>query len=52
MTKRNGYICLILYGHEEKRYILHLKGVIIGYTIISNIGVLISMGNDLSLSAV
>ncbi|KAL5581848.1 hypothetical protein UlMin_014290 [Ulmus minor] len=32
---RNAYICLIYYGHGEKRYILHPRGTIIGDTIVS-----------------
>ncbi|KAK8623673.1 hypothetical protein V6N13_065036 [Hibiscus sabdariffa] len=49
---RNAYICLIHYGDGEKRYILHLRGAIIGDTIVSGTEVPIKMGNALPLSAV
>ena len=49
---RNAYICLIHYGHGEKRYILHPRGTIIGDTIVSGTEVPIKMGNALPLSAV
>ncbi|KAL5555602.1 hypothetical protein UlMin_037838 [Ulmus minor] len=46
---QNAYICLIHYGHGEKRYILHPRGTIIGDTIVSGIEVPIKMGNALPL---
>ncbi|XP_035830752.1 50S ribosomal protein L2, chloroplastic-like [Helianthus annuus] len=49
---QKAYICLIHYRDGEKRYILHLKGAIIGDTIVSGTEVPINMGNTLPLSVV
>ncbi|KAJ8444256.1 hypothetical protein Cgig2_024582 [Carnegiea gigantea] len=46
---QNAYICLILYGDGEKRYILHPRWTIIGDTIFSRTKGPIKMGNDLPL---
>ncbi|KAE9587498.1 50S ribosomal protein L2 [Lupinus albus] len=48
----NAYICLTHYGDGEKRYILHPRWAIIGYTIVSGTKVPIKMRNALPLSAV
>ncbi|KAG8489457.1 hypothetical protein CXB51_017816 [Gossypium anomalum] len=50
---RNAYICLIHYGDDEKRYILHPRGAIIGDTIVSgtaihNIEITLGRGGQLT----
>nr|YP_010471659.1 ribosomal protein L2 [Didymoplexis pallens]UVG41016.1 ribosomal protein L2 [Didymoplexis pallens] len=46
---RNARICLIHYGDDEKRYILHPRGAMIGDTIFSGAEAPLSMGNALPM---
>jgi len=47
---RNSYICLVNYKDGEKKYILHVKGMRIGDSIISSSEAPVSSGNTLPLT--
>lgn len=49
---RNARIALIFYSDGEKRYILHVNGLVVGDTIVSNFNVPIKLGNSLPLGKI
>ena len=49
---RNCRISLLFYTDGEKRYILHVNGLIVGDNIISNFNVPIKLGNALPLGKI
>ena len=46
---RTPYIALLLYADGERRYILHVNGMLIGDTVISGISVPVKPGNSMPL---
>nr|YP_009538756.1 ribosomal protein L2 [Lepocinclis ovum]AYQ93736.1 ribosomal protein L2 [Lepocinclis ovum] len=49
---RNSRISLIVYDDGEKRYILHVSGLVIGDLVVSNFNVPIKLGNALPLGRI
>lgn len=49
---RSSRISLLFYADGEKRYILHVNGLLVGDNIISNFNVPIKLGNALPLGRI
>ena len=49
---RNCRISLLFYTDGEKRYILHVNGLLVGDAVVSNFNVPIKLGNSLPLGKI